>query len=146
MKASEACYDLIRKSEGLRLKAYLCPAGKLTIGYGHTGVGVFSGMEITKEIAETILKGDVEHFEDEVNSLKLNLKQGQFDALIDFCFNLGFGALEGSTLLKKLRAGDPAGAALEFGKWVNATVGGKRIALPGLVARREVERKLFVGG
>ena len=135
MRISDILIVKIREFEGCRLTAYRCPAGYLTIGVGHTK-GVKPGMVITQQQADTLLRGDLLPCEKYVNSLGLSLTQGQFDALVDFCFNLGADALGRSTLLKKIIAKAPAKDIRdEFAKWVHAK--GKR--LPGLVKRREWE-------
>ena len=140
MKISQKGLDLIKQFEGLRLKAYLCAAGVPTIGYGHTR-GVSLGMSITEEQAEGYLLEDIHEFELAIQRLVYTrLTQNQFDALVSFTFNLGIGSLKTSTLLKKLNAGDIAGAANEFNKWVYA--GGKK--LKGLIKRRAAERLLFI--
>lgn len=119
----------------MRLTAYKCPAGVWTIGYGHTK-GVKMGQTITKAQAETLLRGDLLPCEEYVRGLNLELTQGQFDALADFCFNLGTAALQRSTLLQKIRTkADEQTIRGEFAKWVNA--GGVR--LQGLVKRRAWE-------
>lgn len=131
--------NLIKKFEGLELKAYKDSVGILTIGYGHTH-GVKAGDVITGQQADTFLREDVQVAELAVTTnVKVKLTQGQFDALVSFIFNLGAGNFVKSTLLKKLNTGDYAGAADEFGKWVNA--GGK--PLPGLVKRRAAEKEMF---
>ncbi len=141
MDISENGLDLIRKHEGLRLQAYLCPAGVLTIGYGHTGADVKTGMKIDISQANALLSKDVERFEKSVNDLvRVPMTQGMFDALVGFAFNLGAGSLKGSTLLAKLNANDSQGAADEFLRWNKAN--GK--VLDGLTARRESERELFL--
>jgi len=140
MKATDNCVQLIKRFEGLYLKAYVCPAGVLTIGYGHTR-GVKPGEEINELQAEIYLREDVEACEIQLNCLTLPINQHQFDALCSFIFNLGIGNLRSSTLLKKLNKGDFEGAAAEFDKWVFS--GGKKLA--GLVKRRTAERKLFEG-
>ena len=141
MQTSESGLDLIRKYEGLQLAAYVCPGGKLTIGYGHTGPDVTSGRKITAEQANELLVKDVLRFEKAVNELvTVPMTQGMFDALISFSFNLGAGSLKSSTLLKKLNAYDREGAANEFLRWNKA----KGKVLAGLTARRESERELFV--
>ncbi len=141
MKIGEQGLDLIRKHEGLRLKAYICPGGKLTIGYGHTGSDVKAGMTIDNAQADALLLKDVERFEKSVNEMvDVEMTQGMFDALVCFAFNLGAGSLKSSTLLKKLNANDKPGAAEEFLKWNKAL--GK--VLNGLTARREGERALFL--
>ena len=141
MQTSEKGFDLIRNYEGLQLAAYICPGGKLTIGYGHTGPDVTDGRRIDAEEANELLGRDVERFERAVNELvTVPMTQGMFDALISFSFNLGAGSLKSSTLLKKLNADDREGAADEFLKWNKA----KGKVLAGLTARRESERELFL--
>ncbi len=135
MKASGLLITKLKEFEGLRLKSYRCSAGVWTIGYGHTR-GVKAGQVITKTQAETLLHGDLLPVERYVDGLKLHLTQGQFDALVDFAFNLGTGALGRSSLLQKVLLKTPtADIQAEFRKWVYA--GGKK--LPGLVKRREWE-------
>lgn len=142
MQLSEEGYKLIKHYEGLRLKSYLCAAGVLTIGYGHTGK-VKKNEVITIEQADILLRQDVRESEAVVNSVvKVPMTQGQFDALTSFVFNLGSGAFKASSLLKKLNRGDYDGAVKEFSRWVFA--GNKK--LPGLVKRREAEQGLFLTG
>ena len=135
MKASEECLNAIKGFEKLELKAYKCPAGVLTIGYGHTR-GVKKGQVITKVQADVLLKGDLLAVEKSINDLGLALTQGQFDALVDFCFNLGRTKLLNSTLYVKIldNASDDD-IATQFRRWVYG--GGKK--LDGLVKRREWE-------
>ena len=141
MHISEAGLALIRQFEGLRLSAYRCPAGIATIGYGSTA-GVQMGQTITAARAEELLRDDVRQFEAAVSRLvKVPLNQGQHDALVSFAFNLGAKALEQSTLLRLLNAGDYSGAAAQFDRWVYAS--GKKLS--GLVKRRAAERALFEG-
>lgn len=141
MRTSENSLALIRQAEGLRLRAYKCPAGVWTIGFGTTA-GVKEGQVITKERAEDLLRDDVKRFEDQVLRLvKVPLTQGQLDALVSFTYNLGAANLSNSTLLRLLNAGDYKGAAAQFDRWTKA--GGKE--LPGLVKRRAAERALFEG-
>lgn len=131
--------DLIKQFEGLKLEAYLCPAGIPTIGYGHTK-NVKLGQKITKEQAEQWLADEYLETESQVaNVVTVPLKANQLDALVSFVYNLGIGKLRGSTLLRKLNKGDYFGAEMEFDKWVFA--GGKKLA--GLVKRRASERDLF---
>lgn len=137
MKATDNCIQLIKRFEGLYLKAYVCPAGVLTIGYGHTR-GVKPGDEINELQAEIYLREDVEACEKQLNYLTLPINQHQFDALCSFIFNLGIGNFMQSTLLKKLKAGDNT-AADEILRWDKS--GGK--VLPGLTARRKAEYDLF---
>jgi lysozyme len=140
MKISQSGIDLIKRFEGCKLKSYLCPAGVWTIGYGHTA-NVRKNQIITSEQASAMLMSDLLQFERAVNAMvAVPLKQGQFDALVSFAFNLGSGALAGSTLLRKLNSGDYKGAADEFLRWNKA--GGK--VLEGLSVRRRAERALFL--
>ena len=139
MKISDRGVSLIKRWEGFRADAYLCPAKVWTIGYGHTATAN-RGQCITKERAEELLKEDVARYEDAVRLLvRVPLNQNQFDALVSFTFNLGIGALRQSTLLKKLNKGQYVSAAYELDRWVYAK--GKK--LPGLVSRRLEEKKLF---
>lgn len=135
MKASNKCINAIKGFETLHLKAYKCPAGVLTIGYGHTR-GVKRGQVITKVQADVLLKGDVLNVEKSLNSMSITFTQGQFDALVDFCFNLGMVKFIGSTLYTKIlvHATDDE-IATQFRRWVYG--GGKK--LDGLVKRREWE-------
>ena len=160
LRLSEEGYKLLRYYEqgpkgGPALLPYRCPAGKWTNGFGHTGADVVPGKAITIEKAEANLHLDVQQFERDVNELvKVPLTQGQFDALVLFAFNVGSDiddddiaeGLGDSTLLKLVNRNDFAKAALEFAKWVNATVNGKRIKLAGLIKRREAERIIFTTG
>lgn len=140
MQTSNNGMSLIKRFEGLKLQAYRDSVGIPTIGYGHTQ-GVKMGDIITGEQADKFLREDLQVAELTINAnVKVRLSQAQFDALASFVFNLGSGNFVKSTLLKKLNAGDYAGAAGEFGKWVNA--GGKQ--LPGLVKRRAAEREVFL--
>ncbi len=134
---------LIKRFEGLQRRAYICPAGVLTIGYGSTGAHVTKGMVITEAEAERLLIADLSRFERAVEKLvKVPLSDGQFAALVSFAFNVGEGALKGSTLLKKLNRGDYDAVPSELNKWVNAK--GKK--LPGLVNRRAAEGGLWARG
>ncbi len=142
MTYSDAAMDLVRQSEGLRLEAYADTGGVWTIGYGHTGPDVHAGMVITEAEAVALLRADLQRAADGVSSLlRVPVSQGQFDALVDFAFNLGLGSLAGSTLLREINRGEMAAAADQFGLWVHD--GGT--VLPGLVARREAEEELFRG-
>lgn len=140
MTISKDGLELIKKYEGLRLKAYKCPAGIPTIGYGHTN-GVTMGMEISQSVAEKYLLEDIAPIERALNALHINLRQGQFDALVSFIFNLGQGSFNESTLKKKILASAPdSEICAEFKKWNKA--GGKVLA--GLVKRREDEARTWV--
>lgn len=135
MKASSILIAQIKQFEGCRLKAYKCPAGVWTIGVGHTK-GIVPGMVITQKRADELLKEDLVTYENYVSKLGVCKTQGQFDALVDFSFNLGCASLGSSTLLKYIKAGKPtADIQAQFRRWNKA--GGK--VLQGLVKRREWE-------
>lgn len=141
MNISEDGLDIIRDSEGLSYTAYTCPAGKLTIGYGHTGKDVTPDMVIDIFEANALLRKDVAWAEAAVERLvEVPLTQGQFDALVSFTFNVGSGAFGKSSMRRVLNGGDYEAAANWFPRWVHS--GGK--VLPGLVTRRERERNRFM--
>jgi lysozyme len=155
--------ELIKSFEGImdgdpttaNLDPYLDPIGIWTIGYGHAivvGKDFLRGKQnrakafalypggITMAEAETLLRADVMDKCRDVDSLvKVSLNDNQYAAIVSFTFNLGVGNLKQSTLLKKLNAGDFAGAAKEFAKWNKA--GGRVLA--GLTRRRAAEAELF---
>jgi lysozyme len=143
MKISSTGLDLIKRFEGFEPKAYLCPAGVLTIGYGSTGKHVTRGQTITQAEATALLAKDVVRFENAVNKLGVTLTQNQFDALVAFVYNVGEGSFNASTLVKRLKAGDMAGAAAQFGVWNKARVKGVLTVLKGLTTRRAAEAALF---
>lgn len=143
MRVSQKGIDLIKKFEGIRLTAYTCPAGVLTIGYGHTGPDVKPGMRITEQEAEKLLWSDTESAQQTVSSfVNTKLNQNEYDALVSFTFNVGPTAFVNSTLLRLLNHNaDRKIVAGEFGRWVKA---GDDKPVPGLVRRREEEKKLFL--
>lgn len=132
---------LIKDYEGLRLKAYKCPAGVPTIGFGHTK-GVKIGQTITEAQAEDYLVEDIAPIERLLNALGVNFRQEQFDALVSWIFNLGESNFRNSTLLKKIisNASDEE-ITDQIVKWCNA--GGRPLA--GLKKRRIAEANMFVG-
>ncbi|WP_407061344.1 lysozyme [Acinetobacter ursingii] len=145
MKISNNGLDLIKQFEGLKLNAYDDGVGVWTIGTGTTvypnGVKVKKGDTCTPEQAKAYFKHDLAKFEKAVNeSVIVPLSQNQFDALVSLTYNIGSGAFNNSTLLKKLNKGDYQGAADQFLVWNKA--GGK--VMKGLVRRREAERALFL--
>ncbi|MGJ0580905.1 lysozyme, partial [Xenorhabdus bovienii] len=123
MKISNKGLGFIQQWEGLKLKAYPDPAtGGIpwTIGYGHTK-DVKPGQVITEQQAEAFLHDDlIPAYATLERLVKVPLTQGQFDALCSFIFNCGSGNFSGSTLLKKINAGNYAGAAAEFPRWNKA--------------------------
>lgn len=145
MVISNKLKELVKEFEGCKLKAYKCPAGIWTIGYGNTiyenGMAVLEGEEITLERAEQLLEIILIKFIQQVGELvKSNINQNQKDALTDFAYNCGVGNLKTSTLLKKVNS-DPKDKTIraEFEKWTRAN--GK--VLNGLVKRRTAEANLY---
>jgi len=144
MKLSVAGLELVKRSEGFRNRSYKDANGFPTIGYGHRLLHPDSFPDSIGEAqAEELLASDVRDAEQAVGRLvEVPLTQGQFDALVDFCFNLGAGRLASSTLLKALNGGRYEDAAEQLLRWDMA--GGKENA--GLKARREAEYALWRGG
>lgn len=139
-KVSETLLKHIKKAEGYRSKAYLCPAGRYTCGYGHTK-GVTRKTVCDADMAERWLREDLQPVENFVNAIHNVNTQGKFDAIVDFAFNLGLGNLRSSTLLKLIQSGAPdERVCKELRKWVYA--GGR--VLSGLVTRREWEAKRWM--
>ena len=142
MNISDAGIKAIEGYEGCRLTTYLDSVGVPTIGVGHT-LGVKLGDVITQDQADEFLRADLEDAEYAVNKyVTAVLNQGQYDSLCSFVFNLGAGALKGSTLLRMLNAGQYDAAADQFLRWNQA--GG--VALAGLTKRRISERMMFLTG
>lgn len=146
MKTNDAALALICEFEGFMPRWYRDPVGVWTIGYGHTDSAGYpryaddKGLVLTEADARTILARDLGQYERAVSeAVKVSLNENQFGALVSFTYNLGAGNLRSSTLLRKLNAGDYAGAAAEFGRWNKA--GGRVLA--GLTRRRAAERALF---
>jgi lysozyme len=136
---------IIRKYEGLKLRAYICPSGLPTIGYGATfyinGSRVQIGDVITIDHADKLLHFQVKLFADEVRrTVKSNINENQLGALVSFCFNVGGAAFAKSTLARKVNE-NPSDHTIrnEFMRW---TRGGGKV-LPGLVKRREEEANLY---
>lgn len=139
MTHSKQGLALTERFEGCKLEAYQDSKGVWTLGYGHTH-GVHEGMGCNQAQAEAWLADDTAWAERVVNALVLRpLTQGEFDALVDFAFNVGSGNLQRSTLLRVLNAGHLDEAAAEFEAWDKS--GGKVVA--GLERRREAEEKEF---
>lgn len=143
---NESALSLIKSFEGLELKPYKCPADVPTIGYGTTvypdGKKVsLKDSPISEERAEELLLHDIKKYGKAVeDAVKVELNDNQYGALVSFTYNVGIGALNNSTLLRKLNSGDYEGAAEQFERWIYA--GGK--VLNGLVKRRQAERALFL--
>lgn len=140
--------SIIKEYEGLRLTAYLCPAGVPTIGYGHTDgllksdVGVKT---ITEAEANRFLFDDLFEFENGVKTcLSVNPNKYQLAAMVSLAFNIGLGNFRKSTVVKAHNKSDFAAAASAFNLWTKATVKGKKVVLPGLVSRRAREAALYL--
>ena len=151
MRTSKDGQDLIKSFESCRLRAYWDEAGmRWSIGWGRAR-GVREGDECTQQQADDWFAEDLGDIETVLGNLGLVLTQSQFDALVSFCYNVGFGKRGGkngflelgngrpSTMLRRLRARDHAGAAAEFPKWIH-TPGAEN----GLLARRLAEQALFL--
>jgi lysozyme len=143
-KMSQDGLALLKSMEGLSLDAYP-DGGGWSIGYGHHGKDVFPGMQITQQRADDLLASDLERFETGVEqALTQAAHQEEFDAMVDFAYNVGLAAFRDSTLLAHVNAGRHAEAAAEFGKWVYGDP--NEPPLPGLVKRREREAALYRRG
>ena len=146
-QSCEPVLQLVRHFEGWSARAYRCPAGKWTIGYGHCCPE--GHPPITREQGEAYLRADMERAAGIVARLAPELcsePECRAAALASFVFNVGEAKFAGSTLLKKVRARDWNAAADEFLRWDKATVRGEKTALPGLARRRKAERQLFLTG
>ena len=142
-KYSDAGLALTKQFEGLRLEAYKDCAGIWTIGYGHTGRDVRPGRAVSEFEAEVLLRVDLRDAVACVNRcVEVPISQDQFDALVDFCYNVGQGNFSRSSLLGKVNLEDFEGAAVQFGLWVNVD----QKPVPGLVRRRAAEAAMFRGG
>lgn len=130
---------IVKHYEDCELESYLCPSRVWTIGYGHTH-NVQKGMVWTQRQCDETLEADLREFEAAVERLvTVPLTENQFSAIVSWVFNVGVGAMEGSTLLRKLNKADYAGASAEFQRWDRS---GAKI-LRGLTRRRIAERDLF---
>ena len=141
MKVSDDMLHALKRFEGYRTKAYRCPAGVWTCGYGHTK-GVTARTTCNKNKALAWLRADFEPIERFLSAIPEVCKsQGRFDACADFCFNLGVNAFKGSTLLKQIQKKSSVSIIqAEFLKWIYA--GGK--PLEGLKNRRRWEAQKWV--
>ena len=141
---NDAGVRLVHEFEGCKLEAYPDPGTggePWTIGFGSTGPDIGPGTVWTQEEADARFLDDLTKFGDGVDRLvRVPLTDNQFAALVSFAYNVGLGALAGSTLLRKLNAGDYQGAADQLPRWNKAA--GR--VLPGLVRRRAAERELFL--
>ncbi len=147
MRPSDDCIELIKRFEGFRDKPYCCPGGQPTIGYGACYYAdgqrvTMRDSAITRDDAETLLRATVARVWGSVQGMvHVTLTQGQVDALTMLAYNIGETAFYQSTLLRKLNAGDYAGAGAEFSRWNK----GGGVVLSGLKKRRALERRMFEG-
>ena len=139
MKTSQRGIDLIKEYEGFRAAAYRCPAGRWTIGYGHTA-SAREGMQVTPAEAESLLAADLAAAEAVVAGACPALTQNRFDALVSFVYNVGAGNFLKSTLLKCVQA-NPANPNIrgELMRWNKS----KGMVLAGLMRRRRAESELY---
>lgn len=146
LQTSDNGLAFIKFAEGFKLRAYRDTGGVLTIGVGHVikpSEHHLRDATLTEEQVIRLLRVDIKEAEGIVKRLvTVKLSQNQFDAIVDFAFNLGGGQLRSSTLLRKLNAGDYKGAAEEFARWVFDD----GVKQPGLVNRRREARSLFLTG
>jgi lysozyme len=139
--------NAIKKHEGLVLSVYRDQAGLPTIGYGHLIKPGESFGPITEAEASALLMRDVQVAIDAVNGVvTVPLSQSEFDALVSLAYNIGGGAFASSTLVRKLNAGDRAGATAEFVRWNKVRQGGALVDSAGLTNRRLAEARIFSGG
>ena len=147
MKISKTGINLIKEFEGCSLKAYKCPAGVWTVGWGTTepvnGVKPHQGMVITQAQADALLVTHLKVYEDAVNRLGTTLNQNQFDALVSFCYNLGTGIFKGN-LLTAIKSGNEYKVANQLLLYNKARVNGVLTELKGLTRRRQAERDLYL--
>lgn len=149
MKTSEKGLDLIKQFEGFKDYVYICPAGKPTIGYGHVIDSKLVALtkvapRMTREKAEQLLKNDVKEAEDAINSsVRVTLKQSQFDALVSLIYNWGMYNFKASNGLRKLNSGDYIGAAVEFFSKDKGVTKVNGQFSNGLYRRRQAELELW---
>lgn len=140
MRTSDEGIALIKRFEGFAPKPYMCPAGIITIGYGHTRRAAQFSV-VTEAQADALLREDVQQAERAVAKLiHVPLTQGQYDALVSFTFNLGAAALQRSTLRRVINREAHVDVPRQLQRWVFA--GGRK--LKGLVARRAAEAEIYL--
>ena len=147
---NQATVDLVKRWEGFKAKAYICPAGVLTVGYGTTNRAGIPGVNITRDTvvteaqAEQWLRLGLDKFAAKIRpAITAPINENEFGAFVSLAYNIGPAAFLGSSALRHFNAGDKAKAAAAIKMWNKATVNGKRQVLRGLVARREDEVALF---
>jgi lysozyme len=147
---NQATVDLVKKWEGFKSKAYICPAGVLTAGYGTTNRAGIPSVNITRDTvvteaqAEQWLRIGLDKFAAKIRpAITAPINENEFGAFVSLAYNIGPAAFLGSSALRHFNAGDKAKAAAAIKLWNKATVNGKRQVLRGLVARRDDEVALF---
>lgn len=147
LNINEEGIKLIKRWEGLFLKAYICPGGKITIGYGSTfdlnNKPIKLGQIITKSEAEEYLNHELDIVEKEIAKYNLSLNSNQHSAITSLIYNIGIPSFRRSTILKLLQKNDYINAAKEFVKWNKVGRKGKLVPLEGLTNRRIDEMNLF---
>lgn len=145
MSLTPAGLALLKQFEGCKLSAYLCPAGKWTIGYGHTGADVHPGQTITQTQAEALLLADLVRFAADVTAQCPTATPSQHAAMVCLAYNIGLGNFQKSSVKRLHNAGDTVGAARAFGLWNKATdAAGVKRELRGLTRRRAAEAALYL--
>lgn len=145
MQISKLGLALLKGFEGFRSTAYRCPAGVLTIGYGHTSMAgppqVRPGQVMSKAEAEKVLAKDIEKFAAQIAPLiTVDLTSNQFSALVSFAYNVGVGGFRKSSVLRAVNREQHIDVMRRLGLWTKA--GGR--VLPGLVKRRSAEAALYM--
>ena len=147
MRVNAETLALVKEFEGFKAKAYICPAGVLTVGYGTTNRAGLPGVNITRDTvvteakAEAWLLAGLDKFGASIRPMiKAPINENQYGAFLSLAYNIGPGAFAKSSALRKFNAGDIAGAADAILLWNKA--GGK--VMRGLQRRRSAERALFL--
>ena len=143
MKTSNIGIDLIKQFEGCKLKAYLCPAGVWTIGFGNTfyldGSKVVRGQQINQNEANLLLAKLLPKYEEIVNkNIHVSINQNKYDALVSFCWNCGSSQNLFNLINQK------ATDEVVYNWWINHYVTGGGKLLQGLIKRRKIEAELFI--
>lgn len=142
MKITREGLDLIRSREACRLKAYLCPAGVWTIGWGHTGPEVHEGLEWSQDECDAAFEAEILQYDSYVQKICPGASPAQHSAMVSLCYNIGMGAFAKSSVARLHNANKTAEAAQAFALWNKA--GGR--VLQGLVLRRAAEAQLYLAG
>ena len=143
-QTNQACIDLIKRFEGVRLEAYQEPGGTVVIGFGHSKTARM-GMKITAAQAEDLLKQDLAMVEGDISPrLTRPVTENQFSAMVCLAYNIGTGAFSSSTVLKETNAGNWQAAADAFLLWNKMRVSGEMVVSSQLDKKRRLERALYL--